>query len=293
MNVVVIGSTGQLAQDLLRVFGAGAVGLTHQDVDVTDGVAVMQALQALQPDWVLNTAAFHRVDDCEVNPAQAFAVNALGAHNVARAAAAAGAGVVFFSTDYVFGGERRERGQPYTERDRPQPLNVYGASKCAGEQLVAQSNPRHLVVRSTGLYGTSTSRKGWTFPELMLNKARAEGQLRVVTDQVLAPTSTEDLAATVKALIERGATGLFHVTNAGECSWFEFAREVLKLAGVKATLEPIATEQTGALAPGRRARARRPPYSALASARLAEVGVEPPRPRRAALEAYLRKKGII
>jgi dTDP-4-dehydrorhamnose reductase len=286
MKTVIIGSTGQLAQDLLKVLGPDATGLSHQDLDVTDGVAVAHALQALKPDWVLNTAAFHRVDDCEVNAGLAFAVNALGARNVARAAAAVAAGVVFFSTDYVFGGQGRSRGKPYRESDLPQPLNVYGTSKLAGEQLVQQANPRCLVVRTTGLYGTATSRKGWTFPELMLSKAKAEGAVKVVTDQVLSPTYTLDLAAKVKELLQAGATGLFHLTNSQECSWFEFAQKVFELAGVKVQMTPMQTEQS-------QRKAVRPSYSALASAHLPEVGLRPMRPWPEALHDYLKAKGII
>jgi dTDP-4-dehydrorhamnose reductase len=286
LRVAVIGSTGQLGQDLMRVFGEEAVGFAHQDLDVTDEASVASAISSLKPDWVLNTAAFHRVDDCEVNPTLTFAVNAVGALNVARAAADVGSGVVFYSSDYVFGGQDRERDHPYEEGDSPHPLSVYGASKVAGEQLVMQANARHLVVRSAGLYGTATSRKGWTFPELMLNKAQTDGVIRVVTDQVLSPTFTADLARKTKELIEHGAVGLFHLTNAGECSWFEFARGALDIAGVEAKMEPIATGQL-------QQRARRPAYSALASVRLEEVGLRPLRPWKEALRDYLQTKGAI
>ena len=216
----------------MRVFGEDATGFAHENLDVTDISSVASAIRSGKPDWVLNTAAFHRVDDCEANPASALAVNALGALNVARAAADVGSGVVFYSTDYAFGGEDRKRNDPYEEGDTPQPLSVYGTSKVAGEQLVAQANARHLVVRSAGLYGTATSRKGWTFPELMLNKARTEGALRVVTDQVLSPTFTADLAQKTKELIEHDAAGLFHLTNDGEGSWFEFTQGALHIARV-------------------------------------------------------------
>jgi dTDP-4-dehydrorhamnose reductase len=286
LKVAVIGSTGQLGQDLMRVFSEEAVGFAHEDLDVTDGESVASAIRSVEPDWVLNTAAFHRVDDCETNPTLTFAVNATGALNVARAAAAVGSGMAFFSSDYVFGGQDRERDHPYEEGDGPDPLSVYGVSKVAGEQLVMQANPRHLVVRSAGLYGTATSRKGWTFPELMLNKARSEGALRVVTDQVLSPTFTADLAGKTKELIEQDAVGLFHLTNAGECSWFEFARGALELAGVDAKMEQISTEQMNQ-------RARRPPYSALDTTRLEAVGLEPLRPWKEALNDYLRAKGMI
>ena len=286
MKVVVIGATGQLGQDLMQVFGEEAVGLSHQDLDVTDGVDVASAMHSFRPDWVINTSAFHRVDDCEINPSLAFAVNAVGASNVARAAADVGARVVFFSTDYVFGGqEDRGRGDPYEEGDEPQPLNVYGISKVAGEQLVMRANPRHVVVRSAGLYGMATSRKGWTFPELMINKARSDGRVSVVTDQVLSPTFTTDLAQKSKELVEHDATGLFHLTNEGECSWFEFARGAFDLAGLEVEMEPIETGET-------QRRAHRPSYSALATTRLEDVGVGPMRPWEEALEDYLRAKGL-
>jgi dTDP-4-dehydrorhamnose reductase len=286
LKVVVIGSTGQLGQDLLRVFGDEAIGFAHEDLDVTDEAGVASAIRSAEPEWVLNTAAFHRVDDCEEDPTSTFAVNATGALNVARATADIGSGVAFYSTDYVFGGEGRERSHPYEEGDNVHPLSVYGTSKVAGEQLVMQSNERHLVVRSAGLYGTATSRKGWTFPELMIKKARTEGAVRVVTDQVLSPTFTLDLARKTKELIEHGATGLFHLTNAGECSWFEFAEVALEIAEVEAKLEQIDTGQL-------QQRARRPAYSAMTTTRLKAEGLSPMRAWREALSDYLQTKGVI
>jgi len=285
VKAVVLGASGQLGQDLLRVFGPGTIGLGHGDLDVADGVAVSRVLREHAPDWVINTAAFHRVDDCELNPTLAFAVNATGAANVARAAAEIGAGVVFYSTDYVFGGEPRGRGNPHQETDAPRPLNVYGISKLAGEQMVGLANPRHVVIRSAGLYGIATSRKGWTFPELMLNKARDDGRLRVVTDQTLSPTYTADLAAATETLVERDARGVFHVANEGECSWYEFAAATLELAGVSVEIEPTTTTPMPR-------RALRPPYSAMRSLRLDEAGVAPLRPWRDALADYLNAKGI-
>jgi dTDP-4-dehydrorhamnose reductase len=286
VKTLVIGSSGQLGQDLMSTFGDNTVGLTHADVDVTDGVSVSRIVREHQPDWVINTAAFHRVDDCELNPTLAFAVNAIGAANVARATAETGAGVVFYSTDYVFSGEGRPRRDPHTESSKPDPCNVYGASKVAGEHLVMNANPRHLVIRSAGLYGTATSRKGWTFPELMVSKGQSDGWVKVVTDQVLSPTYTHDLARTTQALMEREARGLFHLTHEGECSWYEFAQATFDITGIAVNLEPTATVT------GER-RARRPPYSALASERLTEAGVPQLRPWRDALEHYLHAKGLI
>ena len=286
MKTLVIGSSGQLGHDLMKSFGEKTVGLTHADIDVTDGVGVSRIVREQEPDWVINTAAFHRVDDCELNPALAFAVNAVGAANVARAAAEIGAGVVFFSTDYVFDGEARARHDPHLESSKPEPRNVYAVSKLAGEHLVMNANPRHLVIRSAGLYGTATSRKGWTFPELMVSKGRSDGWVKVVTDQALSPTYTRDLAETTRALMEREARGLFHLTNEGECSWYEFAQATFDIAGIAVNMEPTKTVT------GER-RAKRPSYSALASERLVEAGVPPLRPWRAALEHYLNAKGLV
>jgi dTDP-4-dehydrorhamnose reductase len=148
------------------------------------------------------------------------------------------------------------------------------------------ANPRHLVIRTAGLYGVATSRKGWTFPELMVSKGRTEGRVKVVIDQALSPTYTHDLAETTYALLEREARGLFHLVNEGECSWFEFAQATFDIAGVAVNMEP-STTVTG------ERRARRPPYSALASERLAETGVPPMRPWREALEHYLNAKGLV
>jgi len=286
VKTLVIGSSGQLGQDLMRTLGEQTVGLTHADIDVTDGIGVSHVVREQRPDWVVNTAAFHRVDDCELNPTLAFAVNAVGACNVARAATEIGAGVVFFSTDYVFGGEGRARHDPHTESSKPDPRNVYGVSKLAGEHLVMNANPRHLIIRSAGLYGTATSRKGWTFPELMVSKGRSDGWVKVVTDQALSPTYTRDLAEATRALMEREARGLFHLTNDGECSWFEFAQATFDITGIAVNMEP-STTVTG------ERRATRPAYSALASERLAEVDVPQLQPWRDALEQYLRAKGLI
>ncbi len=270
----------------MRAFGDDAIGLTHADIDVTDGVGVSRIVREQNPDWVVNTAAFHRVDDCELNPGLAFAVNATGAANVARAAAEIGAGVVFYSTDYVFGGEDRPRHDPHPESSLPDPLSVYGVSKLAGERMVMNANTRHLVIRSAGLYGEATSRKGWTFPELMVSKGQADGWVKVVTDQALSPTYTRDLAETTKALMEREARGLYHLTNEGECSWFEFAQATFDITGIAVNMEPTTT------LPAER-RAKRPPYSALTSERLVASGVAPLRPWREALEHYLTAKGLI
>ena len=285
MKVVIIGSTGQLGHDLMQVFNGNAIGLNHQDFDVVDGPTVTAVMHSLQPEWVINAAAFNRVDDCELDPMLAFAVNTLGAANVARAAAEVNAGVVFFSTDYIFGGKAHERNQPHDENGCPNPQNAYGVSKWAGERLVILANSRHVVVRSSALYGRTTSRKGWTFPELIINKARAGETLRIVDDQVTSPTYTLDLANKVKELIEQNVAGLFHVTNTGECSWFEFACTALEMAEITAQIEPIDTATS-------QRRAQRPSYSAMTSVRLTDLGLQPLRSWQDALSEYIHIKGF-
>lgn len=279
MTTVVIGAAGQLGTDLVRALPGRVVGLTHRDVDITDGLGVFRALRAHRPDWVINTAAFHRVDDCERNPSLAFAVNAIGAQTVARAAVALAARSVFISTDYVFGGDSGF--VPYVEQDTPHPVNVYGVSKLAGEQLVQQADPAALIVRTAGLYGLHPSGKGWTFPDLMLQKAVAGETLRVVTDQILSPTFTADVVEAIERLLTSGASGLYHLVNEGACSWYDFAHATLDLVGSPAVCVPratLATNHDGVAT-------RRPAYSALTSSRGA-----PLRPWRVALADYLAQK---
>ncbi len=287
MRLVIIGAKGQVGQEFAKHLAADdMVGLDIEEVDVRDVESVRSALGPLGFDAVINLAAYHNVNGCEDNPAEAFASNATGAANVAAVAAEMGKTVVFFSSDYIFGGET-DRGEPYVETDLPAPLNVYGASKVAGEHLVRAVAPEsHLIVRSSSLYGCVTSKKGWTFPELMLEKARAGEDLRVVTDQMMAPTYTADAALRVLELLERGAGGTVHVTNTGACSWHEFACATLELAGRECEVEPVSSSDFPA-------RARRPAYSVLASARHKEFGLGPLRPWREALHAYLVEKGEI
>jgi dTDP-4-dehydrorhamnose reductase len=173
---------------------------------------------------VINTAAFHRVDDCELDATSAFAVNAVAVHELARTCRELDAVLMHLSTDYVFGAERA-RSRPYAESDAPGPVSVYGASKLAGEHLLRSSWSRHFVVRSSGLYGRATSQsKGGNFVEIMLRMASVGRPLRVVADQRLAPTSTHALAQRLVALLDTDAYGLYHLTAGGECSWYEFGR---------------------------------------------------------------------
>ena len=281
MKVLIFGSSGQLGTDLVQVMGAGTICVSHADLDITDGMAVRDVVHAHRPDWVVNTAAFHKVDECECNPLLAFSVNALGAYNVSRASEQVQARTVYISTDYVFGEPGHQRSTPYLERDHPAPINVYGTSKVAGEQLVRQVQSNALIIRTAGLYGARTTNKGLTFPDLMLSLARTQKVVRVVDDQVLSPTYTKDLAQSIHQLIQEGAAGIFHVTNAGECSWYDLAKHVFEHTRTAVQLERQSTAET-------RRRASRPAYSVLGSTRL----TNPLRHWKEALSEYLKRQKI-
>jgi dTDP-4-dehydrorhamnose reductase len=280
---VLIGANGQLGSDLVRAWPAERlVTLTHDQLDVTVRDRVFSALAEHRPDLVINTAAFHNVDVCEDEPARAFAANAIGAMNVAHACHEIGATLMFISTDYVFSGTA---GRAYTEEDAPDPVNVYGVSKAAGEQLIRSRLPRHQIIRTSGLYGVSgASGKGGNFVERMLQLAGEGRQLRVVDDQTLSPTFTSDLADKLTEIAASQRYGTFHVTASGSASWYEFARTIFELTHTKADISPTTSEAFGA-------KARRPAYSVLANRALTRIGLAPMRPWKDALVDYLCQKG--
>jgi dTDP-4-dehydrorhamnose reductase len=289
MKVAVVGANGQLGAQLIRVLsetpGAEPIPFTHAQIEVTDARGVRAALLPTRADAVVNCAAFHRVDDCEERPEVAFATNALGALHVARACAELGALCVFISSDYVFDGER---GRPYVEEDVPAPLNVYGTSKAAGERLVAQACPRWLVARVAGLFGgTGASGKGGNFVTAILAQAAAGAPLRVVNDLRMSPTYALDAARALALLIAQGAAGTVHLTNAGNCTWWEFATRILALAGRTAPVEPVPSSAVFS------SRARRPKDSSLASRRLSGEARRCLRPWQEAVAAYLQERGVL
>jgi dTDP-4-dehydrorhamnose reductase len=282
MSVVVIGAGGQLGHELVTRLGADAIALARVDLDLCDFVYTRRLLSERRPDAVINAAAFTRVDDCEAEPSRAFWVNALAVRHLAQLCADLGCLLVHVSTDYVFdGGQHR----PYTEDDVPNPVSVYGVSKLAGEQFVRALAPRHLIVRTCGLYGEAgaVTRRG-NFVETMLRLADEGRAIRVVADQVLTPSSARDVARKISELVALARYGTFHVTNAGQCSWFEFAQTIFDLAGLRPLLEPTTSAAYGA-------RARRPAYSVLAHERLAALGADDLPSWRDALTAYLRDRG--
>ncbi|MGD0352442.1 MAG: dTDP-4-dehydrorhamnose reductase [Dehalococcoidia bacterium] len=286
MKVVITGADGQLGTDLCQALNDfEVVPLTQNDIEITSMDSVRKALHKYKPDAIVNTAAFVRVDDCEAEQDKAFMVNALGARNIAVVAQELEAKLVHISTDYVFGGEPEPKRSPYTEFDVPIPLNLYGKSKLAGENLVQHLCTRYFIVRTSSLFGIAGAMgKGGNFIETIIKLAKERDELRVVNDQVFSPTYTPDLASKIVQLIATEYYGIFHITNSGTCSWYQFAVEVLKLARLKTPITPI----TSAEYPQK---ARRPNNSALDNYQLRLLGMADMRSWQEALKDYMTRKG--
>ncbi len=286
MKIALIGANGQLGSDIAKVVparGHDFVALTHADVEITDGESVAAMMQRHEPDIVLNMAAFHKVDVCEDEVEQTFAVNVYGVRSLALSCRAHGAALVHMSTDYVFGGDEA-RNTPYVETDAPAPINVYGVSKLAGEHLVRYLLERCFIFRVTGLYGMAgSSGKGGNFVELMLRLAHAGKDIRVVDDQRMTPTYTVDLAQQIVAVIETEQYGLYHATSQGDCTWYEFAAEIFRQSGVSPNLGHAKTGDFGE-------KATRPAYSVLENKALQDIGMDMMRPWQEALGAYLGER---
>ncbi len=283
MRITLIGANGQLGTELLRVLSEAGNQISpvlHSTFDVCSPSQVEDLVGNGRPDVVVNTAAFHKVEECEKHPDHAFEVNAIGALNLARTCHRHGAALVHFSTDYVFDGSK---GKPYEEADPPAPANVYGASKVAGEQLITCNTDRFLIIRTCGLYGHVGSRgKGGNFVDTMLKKAAERGRIRVVNDQILTPTSTADLAQVVRRLIDTGAFGLYHASCEGACSWYDFACQIFALLDLEVDLVPVTTRDLASPV-------RRPAYSVLSKTRLRSLGLSMP-VWEASLDRYLQER---
>lgn len=271
-----------MATDLVELAdGRDVIALSRAQLDVTDPRAVAEALESRRPDVVINTAAYHKVDVCESDPMTTFVVNAAAPQLLASTCDRHGTLLVNYSTDYVFEGSA---GRPYTEDDIVAPVNVYGASKAGGEMAVRAATGRHLIIRTSGLYGVAGRQTGrGNFVETMIRVGHGGRPVTVVNDQTLTPTFTADLAAATWHLIDGGVTGTVHVTSGGECTWFDFAAEIFRLARCDAPLGP--TTQDARPLP-----ARRPAYSVLAHDGLRRVGVPEPRHWQDALAAYMHER---
>jgi dTDP-4-dehydrorhamnose reductase len=276
MKLLVTGAGGMLGRDIVTAAGnAGheVVGFGHTELDVTDATVVGSRFEQERPAVVINCAAWTDVDGAEGAEQAAMEVNSRGARNVAAAAAALGASIVYPSSDYVFDGAK---GSPYIETDQPAPLSAYGRSKLAGEEATQAANRRHFVVRSSWLFGVG----GSNFVETMLRLAADHGEVLVVRDQIGSPTYTWHLAHGIVRLIEGVEFGIHHMAGAGACSWYEFAREIFEQANIECRVLSATTEMLGRPA-------SRPAYSALASQR--DHAIELP-PWQDGLAGYLAQR---
>jgi dTDP-4-dehydrorhamnose reductase len=232
---LITGGGGQLASDLQVVLGADARSYTRTELDITDLDAVSRVLDALQPDVVFNCAAFHNLDACEADPERSWQVNAEAVRELATRVPR----LVHVSTNYVFDGTREE---PYAETDLPSPQSVYALTKLAGEHAALAYGEHSLVVRTGGLYGLQGSAsKGGNFVQRMIARAREQGSLRMVADQLVQPTFTADLAEAIVDAVRRGSDGIVHLTASGSCSWHEFTVAIMQRAGIDVPVESAET----------------------------------------------------
>jgi len=280
MKILILGYKGMLGSDLmLRMVAAHDVtGKDVDDFDITLEDDCRRVIAECLPDVVINAAAYTNVDGCETDRERCFAVNAVGVKNIALACRGKGIRIVHFSTDYIFDGRKET---PYLEEDEPAPLNVYGSSKLEGERFLQAFSDRWLLIRTAWLYG----KNGKNFVKTILEKAAAVKTLDVVDDQIGAPTYSWDLAAAVQLLIEGGHEGLFHLTNRGRCSWYEFACKILQYAGKNDVIvRPIPS--SGLVRP-----AVRPAWSVLSCRKFSEATGKAMRFWQIALQDYLERTG--
>lgn len=288
LKVAVIGASGQLGCDVCKAFsdsGHEVVQLNHEAIEVADFDLARTQLQQARADVVLNTAAMHNLDVCEGEPAKAFVVNGIGARNLAILSNELDFVLFHVSTDYVFDGAKRT---PYVETDCPMPLNVYGNTKLAGEYFVRTIAKKHFVLRVSGLYGTNPCRAkgGSNFVNLMLKLAKERDEVRVVDDEVLTPTFTEDIASQMVSMSDVDEYGLYHVTAQGSCSWHRFTAKIFELAKAKVKLSIADPSEFPAKVP-------RPKYSVLENEGLKSLNLDIMLHWEDGLQRYLTRIGAL
>jgi dTDP-4-dehydrorhamnose reductase len=276
MRVTILGGSGLLGKALMSNWTGGVVtGLSSRDADIRDAQRVRQVVQETRPEWIVLAAAYTDVDGCESNPELAFAVNCDGAVNVAMAARESGARLLFLSSDYVFDGRKTT---PYEGDDCRNPQSVYGRTKAEAEIRLLDLMPDCCIVRTSWLFGVG----GKCFPDTILKLAASRPALDVVNDQRGCPTYVVDLAGAITQLCRKGAAGVVHATNSGDCTWFEFAQRIVRSAGLATTVRPVSSQQMARPAP-------RPAYSVLSPVRLQALGIEMPS-WHDALRRYLEQR---
>jgi dTDP-4-dehydrorhamnose reductase len=284
-SVSVIGPNGQLGTDLVKIFtktGWKVVPITHAEISVESQESVLGALKKAQTEWVINTAAFHKVDECEKDSEKAWMINAYGPKNVAVVARNLGMRSVFISSDYVYSGDK---GAPYSERDSVSPVNAYGHSKAGGETATLSADEKNLVIRIASVFGAAgSSGKGGNFVETIINKAKAGEPLSVVDDILMSPTYTVDAAQKILELMKRNQYGIFNAANVGSTSWYGFAYEILEQTQLSTELSASKTNLESPL--------KRPKNSSLDISKIENLSINSPTWSEG-LQRYLLEKGHI
>lgn len=284
MRVLIFGANGQLGTELAGVFADAELHLADLDgdgliVDIRSAEAVRKAIGEVRPALVINCAAAHNLPECEAHPSVAFGVNATGCKILGAACKAAGARVMHVSTDYIFSGEAA---RPYVETDLPAPLNIYAASKLAGEHLLAAECPDHLIVRTAAMYGHAECRAkgGRNFVTMMLHLAATRPEVKVVSDEFTTPTYTLPLAKQMRLLAEKAEPGIYHATCEGACSWYEFAKAIFEETGTEVNLQQTTSSEF-------QSPVRRPRHSVMQNKHAQDLGLDIMPPWRDALKSYL------
>ncbi len=265
MKVAIIGANGQLGSDLVDILSQSheVIGLTHADIEITDIDNINSVISSVKPDIILNTAAYHVVPEAEKFPDKAFQINGSAVLNIARVCADKKVKFLHYSTDYIFDGQKQK---PYTEMDRPNPLNVYANTKLSGEYFALNNCDESFVVRVSGIYGKVPSRaKGGNFVSTMLKLAKEKPEVRVVNDEILTPTPTLSIAKNTALLINTEAYGIYHMSSEGEVSWYEFARTIWDTLKLDTPLYPASVKDFPLVV-------KRPFYSVLSNDNLNKIG---------------------
>lgn len=288
MKVAVIGANGQLGKDICQAFLENqdeVVELNHDQLDICDQENTFKILNKLSPQFVVNTAAMHNVEQCEANPAISFAVNGIGARNLAIASKDLGFTIMHISTDYVFDGAKQA---PYVESDCPNPLNVYGNTKLSGEMFIKAIAEKYFILRISAIYGENLCRAkgGLNFVTLMLKLSQERDEVRVVNNEIVSPTYTMDIARQIIHMAFSSKYGTFHATSQGFCSWYEFAKEIFKLTNSTITLNVAKPDEFPA-------KVARPTYTVLENNNLKESGLDIMPHWKDSLENYLTILGEI
>jgi dTDP-4-dehydrorhamnose reductase len=281
VKILLLGHKGMLGSDLLLKLNVKneVFGLDKEEIDIVSASECKKAIKEIEPDVVINAAAYTNVDGCETAKDECFAVNAEAVKNIAEVCRDKNIRIIHFSTDYVFDGAAKK---PYKEDHQCNPINTYGASKMAGERYLRSLSKNYILIRTAWLYGVN----GKNFVQTILGKVKTTKKLTVVDDQEGSPTYTKDLAAAVDFLIEQNAKGIFHITNRGSCSWYQFAVKILQEAGIHGVdITPIKSDQL-------QRPAKRPAYSVLSMQKFIQTTGKTMQPWQLGLQDYLESSKL-